>query len=555
LKRIFLYLNTLRYLRFRQVFYRLYYLFHSHGLPASIPASLSPANNLRETPGSSCPFLASPVSFHDGGFTFLNRFKWFQDDLDWSFDGYGKLWTYNLNYFEYLNQPDMTPDEGMKLIRSFLAGMQKNRIGMEPYPVSMRGISWIKFLTRWGIKDEKIDRELYRQYRHLHNNLEYHLMGNHLLENGFSLLFGACYFGSEELDKKAEKILRKELTEQILADGGHFERSPMYHQIILGRVLDCINMLKDDGGFYHIKLLLHETAERMLGWLREISFSDGRIPLFNDAAFGIAPTSGELFTYAERLGVHPSEKSLKESGYRKITDGIYEAIVDVGAIGPDYIPGHAHADTLNFEMHIGGCPVIVDTGTSTYGDDGGTDKDKAHAQTLRQKQRATAAHNAVEIDGLDSSEVWGGFRVAKRAYPLDLHIDESADKISCAHDGYRRLPGKPIHRREWQFYRDGMTIRDEIRGSFQTAVGRLHFHPDLRLIPDSEIDKSGIDSGSCNSGKILLPDGRSMRWKIEKGQGRLSDTTWHPGFGVSIPNKCLEIHFMGRETMVDLSWR
>ena len=86
------------------------------------------------------------------------------------------------------------------------------------------------------------------------DNLEYHLLGNHLLENGFSLLFGAYYFQDENLYKKAKEILEKELNEQILDDGAHFELSPMYHQLMLFRVLDCINLVKHnqwivDGGW------------------------------------------------------------------------------------------------------------------------------------------------------------------------------------------------------------------------------------------------------------------------------------------------------------------
>ena len=93
-----------------------------------------------------------------------------------------------------------------------------------------------------------IRASLYAQYMRLLDNIEYHLMGNHLLENGFSLLFGGVYFGDARFCRKAEEILREELAEQILPDGGHYERSPMYHQIILGRVLDCINLLKSEIG-------------------------------------------------------------------------------------------------------------------------------------------------------------------------------------------------------------------------------------------------------------------------------------------------------------------
>ena len=64
-------------------------------------------------------------------------------------------------------------------------------------------------------------------------------MGNHLLENGFSLLFGSYYFRDEKLYSKAKEIIKTELREQILDDGAHFELSPMYHSIILHRIF-CV---------------------------------------------------------------------------------------------------------------------------------------------------------------------------------------------------------------------------------------------------------------------------------------------------------------------------
>ena len=37
-------------------------------------------------------------------------------------------------------------------------------------------------------------------------------------------------------------ILRRELAEQVLEDGGHFELSPMYHALILEDLLDLVNL-------------------------------------------------------------------------------------------------------------------------------------------------------------------------------------------------------------------------------------------------------------------------------------------------------------------------
>ena len=57
---------------------------------------------------------------------------------------------------------------------------------------------------------------------------------------------------------------------------------------------------------------------------------------------------------------------LKESGFIIVTDKLFKIILDVGSIGPNYIPGHAHADTLSFEMCFKNDKFIVNSGISTY---------------------------------------------------------------------------------------------------------------------------------------------------------------------------------------------
>ena len=81
--------------------------------------------------------------------------------------------------------------------------------GLEPYPTSLRCINWIKYLSKENIQDEVINKSLYNQYLRLLDNLEYHLLGNHLLENGLSLLFGAYYFKDDSLYLKQKKSLKK----------------------------------------------------------------------------------------------------------------------------------------------------------------------------------------------------------------------------------------------------------------------------------------------------------------------------------------------------------
>ena len=157
-------------------------------------------------------------------------------------------------------------------------------------------------------------------------------MANHLLENAFSLLFGAYYFESDSFYRKAKKLLMAELSEQILPDGAHCERSPMYHQILLFRLLDTINLVQNNP--WQSKELLEElegVAQSMLSWVGMMTFRNGEIPYLKDATKGIAPTTQELLDYAKLLSVDwEKEVSLSDSGYRKFSNESMELIVDVG---------------------------------------------------------------------------------------------------------------------------------------------------------------------------------------------------------------------------------
>jgi uncharacterized heparinase superfamily protein len=394
----------------------------------------------------------------------------FSDRIDWDFAEHGRLWTYNLNYFDFLMQPGISRETGIKLMKDFIAGLHYRAAGLESYPVSLRGINWIKFISAHQINDKQIIDSLYSHYRHLCRNIEYHLSGNHLLENGFSLLFGGCFFQERLFIIKAENILRRELNEQVLSDGGHFELSPMYHQIILHRLLDCICMLGHlNGEMSDLLTFMREKAAVMTAWLHKISWKDGSIPMLNDSAPGIAPTSGELFEYARRLAIQEEKKnSLSDSGYRRYVEKEYEAVVDVGKVGPDYIPGHAHADIFHFEVRMRGIPFLVDTGTSTY--------ENNH---IRHNERSTWSHNTVVVNNKNQSDVWGSHRVGKRASVTIL--EESAKSVYAQHNGYRS--SGITHHRMFSFHTDRLDIMDELTGQPSSeGVALFHFAPGINPV-------------------------------------------------------------------------
>ena len=353
------------------------------------------------------PMVVEPAakwqSYDGRRFAFLN----IEDEFrGWNNTAHGMLWAYNQNYMDWLCQSGMTAAEGARWIDRFIADMPTNRVGLDPYPIALRAINWVKFFSRFPMESTAERRDsLYSQLRLLERKLEYHLLGNHLLEDAYALYIGSAYLKDSRMHGRASRLLRRQLREQVLSDGAHYEQSPMYHCILLDRLLDCINA--GEGAF--VCSVLKPAAERMLGHLESIVYADGTIPLLNDSAEGIAPEPAAIFAYARRLGLQWTPVALGECGYRKFNNTDVEAVVDVGNIKASYQPGHTHADSLSFELRLGGKPFVVDTGISTY--------DKT---PRRQLERSTAA----EHDG------FGALGMHRRSFSVDNDGFHMADHIT-----------------------------------------------------------------------------------------------------------------------------
>ena len=290
-------------------------------------------------------------------------------------------------------------------------------------------------------------RSLYLQAAWLERNIEHHLLANHYLKNAKALFFAGAYFAGVDADrwlKKGLKILGEESREQILPDGGHHERSPMYHCIVVEDYLDVLNLACSNRNLVDPDCIdmLQQRTTAALDFLHDILAPDGQIPLFNDSAFGIAKTPAQLFNYASRVmqyspPEYPDGLSIcakPDSGYYVIRDRNDMCIIDCGLIGPDYQPGHAHCDTLSYELSLNGRRIVVDAGVYDYE----SGEDRVYA-------RSTHAHNTVAVDMQEQSEIWGVFRVARRARPMQSRLEQLDDgrvRFEGAHDGYHRLAGQ-----------------------------------------------------------------------------------------------------------------
>ena len=543
------YWHTLRHLRPVQIYGRVWFRL-ARPTPDHAPApALRAVQGRFVAPAARAASINGPENFYFlGEAGSLARNGW--DD-----PAKAKLWRYNQHYFDDLNAEDADArrDWHAGLIERWIAENPPGTgSGWEPYPVSLRIVNWVKYALTGGPLDDAARHSLAMQARWLTKRLEWHLLGNHLFANAKALLFAGLFFDGPEAAgwrARAVLILGREMQEQILPDGGQFELTPMYHALAVEDVADMYNLLTT----YAPTLNPAEAAlardcfarlPAMLRWLDAMSHPDGAISFFNDAAFGVAPENVRLHDYAARLGTAATPLGsnlihLVDSGFARMVRGAAVVLTDIGHVGPDYLPGHAHADTLSFELSLGAERVIVNSGTSEYG-----------TSNERLRQRGTAAHSTVVVADTDSSEVWSGFRVARRAQVDAIEMTETpqALTVSARHDGYTRLPNGPRHSRRWTLTESGLRIHDRLDPA-TPGEARFHLPPGV----SAEIGTADAASDAEPTGLLYLPSGQSLRWRAHGATARVDATTWHPRFGESQPCTCLVLTFTG-DTTFELDW-
>jgi uncharacterized heparinase superfamily protein len=542
--------QTVRYLEPRQVYGQLQQrLWRPSCFTLALPLRIAP-----EYPGCRWrplrDFLPPGAQRNSRGELLRGRFQFLNQRLElgwppqWDPAEASKLWVYNLHYFEWLWALEYP--EAKQAVADWLErGSSAARGAWEPYPLSLRVMNWCAlFWQRWRPQLEqdlefrqKLWQSLYLQLEWLPKHLESHLLGNHLLENAAALaLVGAAFSGADAARwfLAGERLLRQQLPVQMLTDGMHFERSPMYHV----RATFLLLLLTGTGS-RRLATLIEPFLERALDAMAAMLHPDGDIALFNDSAFGINCAPDRLLRFAEALGfrtraeTHAGQWSLPAAGYYGCRSPHSVSIIcDAGAIGPDYLPGHAHGDIFSFELSCGAARIIVDSGVYDY-----------LPSDMRRYCRSTAAHNTVAIDNQDQCEFWQAFRVARRGRPHDVQWQPlpGGFRLRGWHDGYCRLPAHPVHRRQFTYDRSGvLMVRDKVdaRASVQ-AVSRIHLHPDCELVRVSRREAAF----NTPAGLFII---------CFCGKGRLTlETSWYcPEFGKQIPNQALAWTIQGANTSI-----
>jgi len=443
---------------------------------------------------------------------------------DWQASGPGPLFRYHLHFFEWARAASASPAARAAAIRSWVE-CNADGVGWDPHPISLRVLSWARLrfaepglLPVDASLDEMLRASLADQVETLAHNLEVRLQANHLLENQLAVVAGGLLLRGPAAERwlaLAPGVLR-ELDAQLGPDGGHCERSPMYHALVLEHALDVLNIARAAGARAPASFVseLARQCARMLGAHAVWTHPDGEIALLGDAAFGIAQPLAELVRYGEDLGVTPHAPSragaLRGAGVVRLesaplagTDrGPMVVIASVAGPSPPHQPGHAHCDALAFELSVGTERIVTDTGVYEY-----------VPGERRALSRATRSHATLEIDGHEQSECWSGHRVGgrPRVELRALTPGRSVD-ASCAAWAAPRTQ----HLRRFEVVDGGIDVVDEITGPAAHVRAFLPLAPHVAPVLEGATARLGPL-------EVVLPS--ALAWHI-------GTAPWYPRFGV-----------------------
>lgn len=421
-----------------------------------------------------------------------------------------RLWDYHLHYFDVLPGLAARIADGDIASHQHLSTMltswdQQNPLGSspgwDPYPVSLRVVNLLRSAALIPTRTPVRDRLLTMALRHsvvLLTMVEWHLQANHLWANAKALVLAGAVFeespGSRVLWAMGRLLMNRELKKQFLADGGHFERSPMYHSILVRDLRECVALLPQSrlpGA--------HQTVQNCRIRLNAAEFfdqtfqhPDGSFPHFNDTAQAGASVFTGILPRSPRRDAHltgkpdrpaspnaphrsksrargPTLITFPETGYSVAERGDWFLCFDHGAIGPDEQPGHGHADMLSLEVSFRGQRLLTNGGTGGY----------AH-YPWRRYERSTSSHNTVQLAGQDQVELWGQFRVGRRTVPTLLQASSDAHHIelraSCTWTG---LHPSSTHDRRISITDAEVQISDVVSPhNLHQAIVRYQFAPE-----------------------------------------------------------------------------
>jgi len=460
-------------------------------------------------PGPEAELLAEARAILDDTFPLLGQPRVLPRP-DWTGVPVSHLWAYHLHYFDYgvaLAWATRLTDSAAYLERfgalaeAWIAATATGAgPGWEPYPIAVRVRRWLHALLLAGdrVPAERRGRllgSIATQCAVLERRLERHLGANHLQRDLQALAQAGLVFEGAPAARWRRHwgAFWRLLLAQVLPDGTHFERSPMYHVMALDDFLEAVTWAR--AGQVTIPAAVLDRLHCMTDALAVLTRPGGALHAFGDSAAGMAAPVPLVLARAKTvLGATvthgPGLRQLASGGFAAFTsaDARERLVLTAAAPSPPHQPAHSHADLLGFELDLDGHRFVVDRGVCGYGGD-----------PHRAYHRGTGAHNTVVIGDRDQSEPWGVFRMGGRAREVRWAAEAGAGDTFQFEGSYRPWhdPGAR-HARRVTRSASGWRVEDRVEGARgQSLASHLHFAPGVSLEQAEGVVHARVGSTTC----------------------------------------------------------
>ncbi|WP_282604852.1 heparinase II/III family protein [Pelagibius sp. Alg239-R121] len=443
-------------------------------------------------------------SFHFAGSTLRNPAPL------WRPPGAPQGWVSDLHSFFWLRDlravgGDAARRRARDLVGSWLAANDRwSTPAWEPVVLGQRLTNWLGQYEFFAASADVAFRHrllegLVQQARHLSRVLPGGLAGCDLIMALQGLIcVGACIPGCEAWLDRGLALLERELGKQILADGGHIERSPSRHLKVLRALIDIRALLHASGK--PVPASLATAIENMAPILRLLRHGDGGLALFNGSN---EDTGWQIDMMLQRAdGAARSLLNAPDSGFQRLQAGRSVVIVDTGSPPRPGYDRHAHAGTLAFELSAGRERLIVNCGAQT------------NHPNWQWVQRSTAAHSTAVLGDTNSSELGpqsGLFRTPRNVACRREEVDGNT-WLDMSHDGYAAAFGIVHHRRLFlSASGDDLRGEDRFEGTVSSPVIlRFHLHPDVNA------------SLAASGDNVLLRPSKGAGWQFRARGGDIA---------------------------------
>ncbi len=468
-------------------------------------------------------FLNETVTFNDGESIAMDAPQIREQSLHWQLKCWGFEHLKNI-WLGYSNPKEVSEEE-IAVHRAWITEWRRNypiagstaylRQYWMPHSVCLRILNWARYDAFLA---EQLDREFRRQIRELvykngaflSDNIEHGVGGNHLIENAVALVVAGGYCNVEAWKNQGQQILTRAADEQFFTDGGHFERSPMYHLIVWQRYLTCYDLF---GSVGRSTEKIQGCARKTREFAENICTPDGRIPLLNDSVFGEALRLPECLAYSSAVGIGSQTggvseyNSMPETGYYWLGEEGFRVLVAANEIAVPHIPAHAHAQPGHICLWVDGKRVLTDTGVYEYA-----------AGKKRDKSRSVESHNTVQVGDVEPVRMGSSFWLWGQLNPV-IEYDEK--RVRMNYSSAQIESEAYQHKREIVANTNQISVKDTTDCNSEKIYSRFHIHPRY----EASIEDTRVLFRSKNGKTVLcLRYSDNLRVTIENSE-------YYPEFG------------------------